>query len=156
MICLLLPPSLLTPINLRRRRVFVSSLFSFFSVFLLVCFPSNIFSFILSRVLSPLFSPVLSVLSLSLHPSDRNFSFVFPRDLSLSLSLFFSVHPMYRSSSFTPWSVFLSSALSLQPSIRLLSFLSMVAMVTASVPVYISVFVCSRPLHLHVHPFRKH
>lgn len=55
MICLLLPPSLLTPINLRRRRVFVSSLFSFFSVFLLVCFPSNIFSFILSRVLSPFF-----------------------------------------------------------------------------------------------------
>lgn len=118
MICLFLAPSLLTPINLHRRRVFVSSLFSFFSFFLLVCFPSNIFSFILSRVLSP-FSPCpFSVLSLSLCIPQIVTSLSFSPGL-FSFSL--SVHPMYRSSSFTPRSVFLSSTLSLQSSIRLRS-----------------------------------
>lgn len=153
MICLLLPPSLLTPINLHRRRVFVSSLFSFFSVFL-VCFPSNIFSFILSRVPSP-FSPSPFFRSLCIPQIVTSLSFSTGL-FSFSFFLSRSVHPMYRSSSFTPRSVFLSSALSLQPSICLLSFLSNSRHGNRFRPCLHFRLRLSRPLHLHVHPFWKH
>lgn len=136
-------------------RICLVAIFLFFHSFFL-----STFRVISSRLFSPesylLFLPVLSVPSLSLHPSDRNFSFVFPGSLFLSVSLSLSVHPMYRSSSFTPRSVFLSSALSLQPSIRLLSFLSNSRHGNRFRPCLHFRLRLSRPLHLHVHPFRKH